>query len=203
MTKQCLLIIFAKAPVPGQVKTRLAPAIGFEAAAKLACVMLAHTLDSAVAAAIGPVELCCAPDSSHAQFQHAASLGVRLTEQGDGDLGQRMERALARGLETCSRVVLIGTDAPQMNAALLQDAAHALLSHDVVIAPASDGGYVLIGLAHRAPALFASVAWSTPAVMAQTRAHIDAQGISLFELPTLHDIDEPQDLVHVPAGWLV
>ncbi|PWF44034.1 TIGR04282 family arsenosugar biosynthesis glycosyltransferase [Massilia glaciei] len=201
MNASCLLIVFAKAPVPGQAKTRLAPAIGFEGAAGLASVMLAHTLRSAVDSGIGPVELCCAPDTGHAQFQQAAGAGVSLTGQGGGDLGERMERALARGLQHHPRVVLIGTDAPLLDAAVLRDAATALLTHDVVIAPAADGGYVLVGLARRAPELFASVAWSTPLVMAQTRARIAALGLSLHELPTLHDIDEPRDLVHVPAEW--
>ncbi len=202
MNEQCLLIVFAKAPVPGQAKTRLAPAIGFEAAARLASVMLAHTLQSAVAARIGPVELCCAPNTNHAQFQHAASTGVCVSEQGDGDLGERMERALSRGLEAYSRVVLIGTDAPQLDAEILRSAAQALQAHDVIIAPASDGGYVLVGLARRVPEMFESIAWSTAKVMTQTRARIAATGISLHELPILHDVDEPQDLVHVPAAWL-
>lgn len=202
MNDQCLLIVFAKAPVPGQAKTRLAPAIGFDAAARLAGVMLANTLHNAVASRIGPVELCCAPDTGHAQFQQAAGSGVIISEQGGGDLGKRMERALSRGLATYARVVLIGTDAPQLDAAMLRRAAKALLARDVVIAPATDGGYVLVGLARRAPSLFESVAWSSAQVMAQTRARIDALALSFHELPTLHDVDEPQDLVHVPAGWL-
>ena len=202
MNDQCLLIILAKASLPGQVKTRLAPAIGLEGAARLAGVMLANTLQQAVASNIGPVELCCAPDCGHWQFGQAVCSGVCISEQGAGDLGERMERAFSRALASYARVVLIGTDAPQLDGAILRRAAQALLAHDVVIAPANDGGYVLIGLARRAPALFQSIAWSTAQVMAQTRARIDALGMSLHELPTLHDVDEPHDLVHVPAAWL-
>lgn len=203
MNDTCLLMVFAKAPVAGLAKTRLTPALGMEGAAALAVTMLAHTLQSAVTACIGPVELCCAPDTSDTHFQHAAAKSsVSLTEQGSGDLGERMERALSLGLQRFRRVVLIGTDAPGLDAAMLRTAAAALLAHDVVIAPASDGGYVLIGLSRPAPELFDGVQWSTPHVMAQTRARAAAAGRSVCELATLHDIDEPHDLVHVPAGWL-
>jgi len=203
MKDACLIIIFAKAPVPGSAKTRLAPALGFDGAARLAGLMLRHTVRNAVQAMLGPVELCCAPDPSHAQFQlTAASEPVHLTEQGDGDLGERMERALRRALKNYSRVVLIGTDAPGLDAALLRSAAQALRERDAVFAPAADGGYVLAGLSRTAPLLFSGIAWSTPEVMHQTRQKIAALGLSVFELATLHDVDEPEDLVHVPRAWL-
>lgn len=202
MNDSCLLIVFAKAPVAGLAKTRLAPALGIQGAATLAATMLAHTLESAIESSIGPVELCCAPDTSDAHFQRAAGAGVTLSEQGGGDLGERMARALSRGLQGFRRVVLIGTDAPGLDAAVLRDAAAALHTHDVVIAPASDGGYVLIGVSRAAPELFDAVEWSTAQVMAQTRTRAMATGRSLYELPTLHDIDEPADLAHLPPGWL-
>lgn len=203
MNDACLLIIFAKAPVAGYAKTRLAPALGAVAAARLASQMLEHALGGALASAVGPVELCCSPDVTHAQFQLAADIsGVVLTQQGGGDLGQRMQLAFARALARYRRVVLIGTDAPALDAAVLRQAAKALHRHDAVFAPASDGGYVLVGLSRPAPALFDGIDWSTAKVMAQTRARANALGLTLCELPTLHDVDEPQDLVHVPAGWL-
>lgn len=202
MNDSCLLIVFAKAPVAGLAKTRLAPALGMQGAATLAATMLAHTLESAIESSIGQVELCCAPDTSDTHFQRAAGAGVTLSEQGGGDLGERMARALSRGLQGFRRVVLIGTDAPGLDAAVLRDAAAALHTHDVVIAPASDGGYVLIGVSRAAPELFDAVEWSTAQVMAQTRTRAMATGRSLYELPTLHDIDEPADLAHLPPGWL-
>lgn len=203
MKHDCLLIVFAKAPVPGYAKTRLATTLGDEGAARLASRMLGHTLDSALAAALGPIELCCAPDTAHPQFVLAQqSPRISISEQGSGDLGERMERAIARGLEHHRAVLLIGTDAPGLDASALRRAATALRTHEAVAAPASDGGYVLIGLSRRAPGLFAGVAWSTPEVMAQTRTRAGMLGIDLFELPTLHDVDGPADLVHVPAGWL-
>lgn len=203
MKHDCLLIVFAKAPVPGYAKTRLARALGDEGAARLASRMLGHTLEAAEAAALGPVELCCAPDTTHPQFVLAQQQpGISLASQGSGDLGERMARAIARGLDSHRAVLLIGTDAPGLDAGVLRYAAAALMSHDAVAGPASDGGYVLIGLSRPAPGLFAGVAWSTPDVMAQTRTRAAALGLNMFELPTLHDVDEPADLVHVPGGWL-
>lgn len=205
MIEDCALIVFAKAPVPGYAKTRLAPVLGDEAAAHLAARMLAETLSRAVEADIGPVELCCAPDAAHPAFIHAANLyGSRLTLslQGEGDLGARMHRALVRNLASHPRALLIGTDAPRLCAAMLRAAAQALLTHPAVFAPASDGGYVLVGLSQAAPALFDGIAWSTSEVMAQTRERLDRLGMTRIELPTLDDVDEPEDLVHVPKEWL-
>ncbi len=114
-----------------------------------------------------------------------------------------MARAVTRGLDGYQRVVLIGTDAPMLDADVLRAAADALVSHDVVIAPAFDGGYVLVGLSRHACGIFQDIDWSTARVMAQTRERIAALGLTFQELPALHDIDEPEDLVHLPAGWLV
>lgn len=203
MKEACLLIVFAKAPVPGYAKTRLAGVLGDEGAARLASRMLHHTLEAARQAALGPIELCCAPDTTHPQFVLAQQQpGVTLAGQGSGDLGGRMQRAILRGLASHRAVVLIGTDAPGLDAGVLRQASTALEHHDAVAAPASDGGYVLIGLARPAPGLFTGVAWSTADVMAQTRTRAAALGLDLCELPTMHDVDEPEDLVYVPRGWL-
>lgn len=203
MKRDCALIVFAKAPVPGYAKTRLARVLGDEAAARLASRMLAHTVAHAVEADIGPVELCCTPDAAHPEFRRAAALhGVRLSLQGDGDLGARMHRALARNLDRHPRALLIGTDAPRLCPTLLRTAAQALSTHPAVFAPASDGGYVLVGLSQATPALFDGIAWSTAQVMAQTRERLDELGMTRAELPTLDDIDEAKDLVHLPKEWL-
>jgi rSAM/selenodomain-associated transferase 1 len=203
MNSSCALIVFAKAPVPGYAKTRLARAIGNEAAARLAGRMLAETVNNAVAADIGPVELCCAPDESHPAFLGtAATHGLALTRQGNGDLGVRMHRALERTLRTYPRAMLIGTDAPSLGPQQLRNAARLLRSHQAVFGPAADGGYVLVGLSAPEPHLFEGIEWSTPRVMAQTRERADQLGLVLGELPTLADVDEPEDLVHVPKEWL-
>lgn len=203
MKPDCVVIVFAKAPVPGFAKTRLAAAIGDERAARLAGRMLDETLRQTLAAAVGPVELCCAPDASHAVFEQAGiSYPVRLTEQGDGDLGVRMRRACERALERHAQVLLIGTDAPQLRAEHLHQAASMLASHDAVFVPVWDGGYVLVGLSRGEHMPFAGIAWGTSQVMRQTRERLADLGMRWMEMPALHDVDEPEDLVHVPAEWL-
>jgi rSAM/selenodomain-associated transferase 1 len=198
------LIVFAKAPVAGLVKTRLQPALGAAGAAALAERLLEHAIAVGIAAAFAEVELCASPDASHPTFLRLARRhpDLHLSMQGEGDLGARMHRALARRLPRCERVLLIGTDAPALDAAMLHAAAQALADHDAVFVPALDGGYALVGLARPRPELFAGIAWSTPVVMEQTRERARAAGLRWLELPPVPDIDEPADLVHVPAGWL-
>lgn len=197
------IIVFAKAPVPGLAKTRLAPALGEAGAAALAECMLRHALAQAVAADVGPVELCAAPDASHPALQAAAAEhGVRLTEQGTGDLGLRMHRAFARSLMHHGGVLLIGTDAPSMDAGVLRQAASALQDHDAVFVPALDGGYALVGQRRADPRWFTDMRWSHDRVMQDTRERLRAAGVRWAELPAVADIDEPADLVHLPPGWL-
>lgn len=197
------LIIFAKAPVAGLAKTRLIPALGREGAASLAARLLDHTVGMGVAADFDHLEICATPDTSHHTFQRLASLyPLVLTTQGEGDLGARMHRALARALDGHDRVLLVGTDAPSLDAAVLRQAAAALDTCDAVFVPALDGGYVLVGLTHAEPALFSEMPWSTPQVMQATRARARASQLAWTELAPVADIDEPADLVHVPQGWL-
>lgn len=200
------LIVMAKAPVAGFAKTRLMPSLGAEGAARLAQRMLDQTMAQARAAGLGEIELCCTPDTAHPAFAAQARRGgVRLSTQGDGDLGARMQRAFVRGLASAPRVIVIGTDAPALDAAYLQAASAALSSSDAVIGPAADGGYALIGLRRQGrewPRLFEHMPWSTVRVLALTRERLAAGGLRHSELPTLIDIDEVADLVHLPPGWL-
>jgi rSAM/selenodomain-associated transferase 1 len=142
------LIVFAKAPEAGRAKTRLIPALGAEGAAALAARLLDHALQQAADAGLAALELCVAPDATHPRLQAAAARhGAALTLQGEGDLGARMQRALSRRLALHERVLLIGTDAPSLDARVLHAAAAALDGHDAVFVPALDGGYALVGLA--------------------------------------------------------
>ena len=196
------IIVFAKAPQPGLAKTRLIPALGADGAARLAARLLRHAVAQALAAQTGPVQLCIAGDTAHPlvlELSNAHTLAV--TPQGEGELGLRMQRALAAALATHAAVLLMGTDLPGLDAAVLRAAAQALQGHDAVFVPALDGGYGLVGLKRPQPALFDGMAWSHPQVMADTRARAAAAGLRLAELPPLHDIDEPADLVHLPAAW--
>ena len=201
------VIVLAKAPQAGLAKTRLIPALGAAGAAALAARLLDDAVDRALAAKLGPVLLCGAPDLLHPAFtRHAARPGVTLALQVGADLGERMHHALASVLDHAltapHQALLIGTDSPALSAALLRQAAATLATTDVVLVPALDGGYALIGLHRPAPGLFAGMAWSTPQVLAHTRQRLAAAGLRHIELPAVPDIDEPTDLAHLPAGWL-
>jgi rSAM/selenodomain-associated transferase 1 len=196
------IIIFAKAPQPGFAKTRLIPALGQDGAAKLARQMLLNTLHEAIAAEAGRVELCVTPEINEAAWQGIQlPAGIEISGQGGGDLGARLSRAAQRGLEHGEPVILIGTDCIEMSAALLRSAAAALKYKEVVIHPAADGGYVLLGLARFHPLLFENMAWSTDRVAAETVGRIGQLGWSLEVGTPLHDIDEPDDLWRIQACW--
>lgn len=202
MSLPTTVIVMAKAPVAGFAKTRLIPALGAEGAAALAERLLHAAVAQAVAAHLGAVDLCCAPDRAHPAFaRHAGTMGITLSDQGEGDLGARMARAFARWLAPGRCAVMIGTDAPALDAAMLARAACALGDADAVFVPAFDGGYALIGLRRAAPSLFDGMPWSTSAVMARTRERLAAAGLTHIELPAVADIDEPADLVHLSPGW--
>ena len=200
--RDCTVIVFAKAPLPGFAKTRLTPALGADGAARLAQQLLARAVHAAARAGIGRVELCCAPDTGHPAFAALAlQCGVELTTQGDGDLGARMHRAFERVLAHAPMALLIGTDAPALDAAYLQHAATALRGSDAVLGPARDGGYTLVGLKRPAPGLFDAMTWSTPAVLSETRLRLQRLALRHIELAPLADIDGPADLVHLPSDW--
>ena len=202
MSLPTAVIVMAKAPVAGYAKTRLIPALGADGAARLAQRFLVETVRQAMASGVGEVELCCAPDRHHPAFAEVASqAGLALTDQGGGDLGARMARAIDRRLGAGNRVILIGTDVPALDADVLRRAHQALADHDAVFAPTLDGGYALIGLRRPAAPLFDAMPWSTDQVMAVTRGRMLALGLRHVELPMLADVDEPADLVHVPAQW--
>ena len=196
------IIVMAKAPIPGYAKSRLIPVLGAAGAAELAEQLLDHALLQAVAAGFDAVELCVAPDASHPAFRRLqARHELRVTEQGAGELGERMHRALERALRQHDRALLIGTDAPAVDAAILQQAAAALENADAVFVPAHDGGYALVGLRRAAYPLFDGIAWSTAAVMQQTRERARLAGLKVAELTAVADIDEAGDLVHLPPWW--
>ncbi len=195
-------IIFAKAPRPGLAKTRLIPALGAEGAARLARRMLEYTLDNATAAALGPVELCMTPAPEAPEWRsNIAPVSVEVSVQGEGDLGARLARAAQRSIVAGDAVLLIGTDCPELTPTRLRAAAEALLRVGAVIHPTVDGGYALLGLTRTDPRLFADIAWSTNTVAAVTLARLDQLGWPVYVAAQLHDIDEPGDLIQLPAAW--
>jgi hypothetical protein len=196
------IVIFAKAPLAGLAKTRLIPALGAEGAAALARRMLSHTLVQALAAGAQAVELCMSPAPADPAWQGVAvPAAVKRSEQGEGDLGARMSRAMDRALaQQQGPVLLIGTDCPALSAAHLAQARRQLEQHDAVLVPAADGGYTLIGLRAPNPGLFTDMAWSTPVVAFETLRRMASLGLGIWQGPVLHDIDEPADLAHLPAA---
>jgi len=201
-------MVFAKAPVPGTVKTRLIPALGPIGAAQLALRMLENTLHVAAEAKLGPVQLHCAPDAKHPALQAAAArAGATCLAQGSGDLGERMRLALAAALEASSRALLLGTDCPALDSGVLSQADAALADgFDSVFVPTVDGGFALTGFRREAfpsiDRIFAEIPWGTSAVMSLTRERVLRAGLRCAELATLFDVDEPADLIHVPPEWL-
>lgn len=191
-----VLLVFARAPVPGQAKTRLIPALGAVGAAELHARLVRHTLENAVAAGIGQVTLCCAPDDKHPFFAECArDYGILLQVQKGNDLGQRMAHALVCSLRTSRHALLIGTDCPTLGPDVLRNAARRLKENSsTVFVPAEDGGYVLIGVMDAVPVIFDGITWGSDAVMAQTRRHLRSRLLDWQELPPLADIDTPQDL---------
>ena len=204
MTEAPRIVVFAKAPQAGLAKTRLIPALGAMGAARLARRLLDHALAQALGPDVGPVELCMSPGPDDAAWQGIALPDKLLrTDQGEGDLGARMARAVRRVTAGPhgQPIVLMGTDCPGLTAGIIGEAAAQLAHHDAVMIPVADGGYVLLGLRAECPSVFSDMAWSTSIVAAETQHRLAALGLSVWTGPTLHDIDEPADRVHLPAGW--
>ncbi len=200
-----LVIVFAKAPDAGRVKTRLEPVLGAVGAARLQARLTRRAMETALAAGCGEVQLWCAPLCRHPFFQHAASrYRVALRAQGRGDVGARMQRAIERGLRTHERVLLMGSDCPSLTPAHLQMAVRALRGGvDAVFSPAEDGGYALIGARRSSLRLFAGIAWGTGEVMADTRKRLRWLGWRWHELPTVWDVDRPEDYARLRRARLL
>lgn len=190
------IAIMAKAPIPGLSKTRLTPALGALGAARLQRRFTLNTLHLSRQSALGAVVLHCAPDAQHRLFRALRRVGgLRCESQPQGDLGTRMLAACAGHFERCpdQPLLLIGTDCAVLAPGHLQQAALVLQHSDVVLIPAEDGGYVLIGLRRLVPEVFTEIAWSTPEVLSQTRKQLKHAAATWEELPTLWDVDEPAD----------
>jgi len=199
------LIIFAKAPIPGKAKTRLIPELGSDGAAKLHTEMVIHTLRTAKKAQPDRLELWCTPSPDHPLFQACPQqFGVTLHTQHGRDLGERMAHAVDGALQHSSHVILIGTDCPSLTANTLQQASTVLKQGiDAVIAPAADGGYVLLGLTRSSPDIFESIAWGTDSVLQTTRARFRKLGWQWYELDEHRDVDRPEDLEQLMTNQTV
>jgi rSAM/selenodomain-associated transferase 1 len=195
--------IMAKAPLPGLAKTRLIPLLGAAGAARAQRQMTLQTLATARRASTGPVTLWCAPDADQRFFRALADRhGVDCQAQVAGDLGERMAAAMAQHFARFPRMpwLVVGTDCPALTPEHLQQVADALRSHEAVLIPADDGGYVLLGLKRPLPAVFEDVDWGTPEVLIQTRKRLRSVNALWVEQPSLQDVDEPADWQRWQAG---
>jgi rSAM/selenodomain-associated transferase 1 len=189
-----VLGVFAKEPRPGQVKTRLAATIGAEPAARLYDAFLRDLLPRLVAIGATRV-LAFAEPSDRAFFRSLCGDHFELEVQSGDDLGARMATffsiQFARG---ASRVVLIGSDSPDLPISHIENAFASLDRHDVVLGPCDDGGYYLIGMSRVIPEIFQEIAWSTPSVFDQTKSRLDQLGVRTAVLESWYDIDSLDDL---------
>ncbi len=201
-SNRALVIVFAKAPIPGQVKTRLIPALGPHDAAHLYQAMLHATLEMVSQAKFDGIELYCAPDTQHEVFQKLSlDYPIELCQQRGRDLGARMFHAMQAGLRRYDKVVLIGTDCLQLNITDLNQARSYLTDQfPIVLGPASDGGYVLIGAKTLSSTLFSDMPWGGDEVLELTRKSIQKLGWQWQEIRTLQDIDRPEDLHLLPPS---
>ena len=199
------VIVFAKAPQRGSVKTRLIPLLGAEGAAALQVRLVKRALATARAAAFGRLELHCAPDTADPFFRFCGGhYGAVLAPQAEGELGARMLAAFEATLAVYPRALLMGSDCPALTAHHLRQAERALRDGaDAVVSPTEDGGYALLGLTRCDARLFDGIAWGEAGVMAETRTRLAALGWRWRELETLWDVDRPGDYQRLLASGLL
>lgn len=190
-----VLLVFAKAPIPGEVNTRLIQYIGVDKATLLQEELVHLRLSALTEANLCSVQLWCSPDCTNDFFNTCHEVyGVDLFEQKGVDLGARMSMAIKENAGRFKHVVLVGTDAPALSVKAIDDAINVLKSsHDIVIVPAEDGGYVLVGMNQHYREIFLSVPWGTNRVLKKTRGNVIALGMKHCELDECWDVDRPED----------
>ncbi len=191
------LILFTRFPIPGEAKTRLIPALTATGAAEIHRQLTERTLATLRAAATEDITVevhhTGAPQS---RFMDWLGHDYLFVDQRDGALTSRLTKALKP-----TPAIFFGADTPDLSVSIVQQAIAALTTHDVVLGPAKDGGYYLIGMGNSWPGLFKDINWSTQTVLEETWQRIRALGLSCCELTTLSDCDRPEDLTAWP--WLI
>ena len=188
------LIVFVKTPLLGRCKTRLIPLLGEQATTDFYKSLVLHCFKQLENLQDIVIQIHAYPDIQH-HFLKQLSLNnnAQLVRQKGDDLGDKMLHAMQQSLKTFSRVVLIGTDCPTIDKRYITLAFDALDHHDIVFGPASDGGYVLIGANTINPIIFSGISWSTEKVLEQSLLQAKTAGYKIKLLPTLNDIDTPDD----------
>jgi rSAM/selenodomain-associated transferase 1 len=195
---QTVLIIFAKEPSPGRVKTRLCPPLSPQAAARLYGQFLEDVLEEMARLPLTRMALAYTPASARPFFQNLPVPGLYLTAQAGVDLGERLRQAFDWGFAQGFGTVLIrNSDSPDLPGRLVTGAREVLESGraQVILGPCPDGGYYLVGLRVPQPQLFQNIAWSSPTVLADTLARAESLGLTVHLLPSWPDIDTCDDLL--------
>ena len=197
--QQPALLLMVKNPIPGKTKTRLAQDVGNRKALQMYGMLLRHTREQALG--LTDVTRYLHYSDHVAEDDWPADQFIKLVQRGK-HLGERMAHAFDHAFaRDHQRVILIGSDCPGVTTQLLEEAFEALRTHEVVIGPAHDGGYYLIGLRHRQPALFTDMPWSTAQVLEETLARTQEGGLSTHQLPALSDVDHLEDWLSY--GWQI
>jgi len=190
------LIVFIKAPQPGKCKTRLIPYMSAEQASEFYKELVINCLDKATTLEHTDIAIYTYPDINHPYIK---ALGERypvsLKLQSGSDLGERMHHAIQQSLQEYEKCILIGTDCPVLDTRYIDKAFKALDQHDMVLGPAKDGGYVLIGATKIEPSLFNNIKWGTNTVLQQSLNNNEAAAYKTHLLSTLWDIDTPEDYI--------
>lgn len=204
MKKTCL-IVMAKAPVPGQVKTRLSARYGARGASILYRQMMLQLLRMLSRTRNVDIVLFCAPHTRHPFFHHCRrQFRVILRKQGRGDLGARMFHAFQWGNRRYKKTILMGSDIPEINEEVLKQVIGGRVRRkEVVVMPADDGGYVLMSLRGNHPLVFRDVPWGTNRVMNVTRNRIRQSGLLCRETGVGQDVDTPVDIRRLKHGKLL
>ena len=177
------------------MKTRMMPHLSPSAACKLHCELTLWTCRQLLDSGLAEVELSVAGDATHPLFRRCQDLGVaRVSQQRGADLGDKMHNAIRDGLQHYDSVILVGSDCPGIDAAYLRQALEALQVAPVVLGPATDGGYVLIGARKVRAEIFQDIPWGSDQVYASTLAALQQAECTWAALPALTDIDRPDDL---------
>lgn len=188
------LVVFARAPVRGAVKTRLAASLGDAEALAVYRAMGRRVMEGVARVAACDVVVSCTPDTLGELVRAWLGDRWRIEGQGEGDLGARMASAIDRRVaDGAGRIVVIGTDCPDVDADVVDQAFDALRDADVVLGPASDGGYYLIGVQRALPVLFDDVPWSSRTTLRTTLYRAAATGLTVVLLNELRDIDTADD----------
>jgi uncharacterized protein len=193
MTSDTCICVFVKPPEPGKVKTRLIPMFGAEGAAALAEAFFRDTWDC-LESLDWALSIVASTETLNTKL---ADSSAEVWLQGEGDLGERIERVLTKGLARKPFAIALGADSPGIPKRLLEDAHQALRSADAVLGPCEDGGFYLLGLSRSRPGLLADIPWSQPTTFSCTLDRLRAQGLETAILEPWFDVDRPEDLVQV------